>query len=95
MAEDLIGWEKPSKRLLHASSPGDRASINRPGVESPAYPLTPASWRVAACLRRYRAGSCDARLSYDEVSETGSTRDFLIAAAHEAAHRGHHPGPFS
>jgi hypothetical protein len=84
----------PQDRFYTHRAQADRASSSRPGVESPATP-TPASWRVAACLSRYRAGSCDARLSYDEVSETGSTRDYLIAAAHEAAHRGRHPGPFS
>ena len=38
MPEELTGWQKTSKRLLHASSPGDWASDNRPGVESPATP---------------------------------------------------------
>ena len=28
----------PSKRLLRVSSPGDRASLEPPGIESPDYP---------------------------------------------------------
>ncbi len=40
----------PSKRLLRASSSGDRASGNRPGVEPPAYPSPPALTLVAPLL---------------------------------------------
>ena len=44
----LPRWHRPSKRLLHASSPGDRASSGRPGAKTPGYPCPFAT----AVLRR-------------------------------------------
>src|SRR5215208_3711502 len=50
MPEDLTGWEKPSKRLLHASSPGDRVSSGRPGCEL----LLPLRLNDCGALREHR-----------------------------------------